>query len=88
MKNMMMELSMEELELANGGWDFFDSMKKTMKKTLKDVGDFCYDNIIKSVYDEIIKPAGEGLNNFVFKPAFDILIEGTGVSIDIPGLFN
>ena len=66
-KNKMMkrELTMEELESVNGGWSIFDPVKKTIKT----VGKWGYDNMIKPVgkwtYDSVINPAGKWINGNV-----------------------
>ena len=47
MKNTKIELGMEELELVNGGWSFFDPVKKAVKSVAK----WSYDNMIDPVVD-------------------------------------
>ena len=62
---MKRELTMEELESVNGGWSIFDPVKKTIKT----VGKWGYDNMIKPVgkwtYDSVINPAGKWINGNV-----------------------
>ena len=62
---MKRELTMEELELVNGGWSIFDPVKNAIKTA----GKWSYDNMIKPVgkwtYDSVINPAGKWINGNV-----------------------
>ena len=69
MKNTRIELGMEDLELVNGGWSIFSPVKKAIKSA----ANWGYDSLIKPTYDKVIKPAGEGINDYVLKPLKECL---------------
>ena len=61
MNNTMIALSMEELEMVNGGWSIFDPVKKAMKTA------------VKWGYDNLVDPVVEKCKDYVIKPAYDVL---------------
>ena len=63
MKNTKIELGMEELELVNGGWSILDPVKKAVKSVAK----WSYDNMIDPVVDTckeyVVEPAKTIMNH-------------------------
>ena len=65
----MRELSLEDLDKIAGG-GIFDKINNAVKNTLKDVGNWMYDNFIDPAVDGLVD-AG--------KTVFDVAFEGLGI---------
>lgn len=65
----MRELSLEDLDKITGG-SIFDTINNAVKNTLKDVGNWMYDNFIDPAVDGLVD-AG--------KTVVDVAYEGLGI---------